>query len=135
MLISDIITKFFGLVGIILTLYYLTPCHFITSLTFSQLLFKLSGWIDNTDDDGFLIFVYLCLYGINFFSSLIYNEVIIIHLWSMEINTVKYISQRQKDESDSTKNYYEENLISKRTASSFSSFDMSGEIEVKKKKK
>ena len=107
--IFDIISGFIELWGIILTLYYFTPCHYITSLIIMQILSKFISWISG-GDGWFLIFIYNLLYGIIIFSSLVYNEIIIIHLWSMEKNTFKYISLRQKLEFEDSLNNYEENL-------------------------
>ena len=100
--IFDITCKFITFLGIILTLYYFTPCHFIISFTFSEFLHKFIDWIierinnNNKNNEWFLTLVYFFLYVIIIFSILIYNEIIIIHLWSMEKNTFKYISFRQK---------------------------------------
>ena len=133
--ILDIICKFLWLLGIILTLYYFTPCHQNISLTLVQLLSKCTGWITKTENDkGYLVFIYLFLYGIIFFSSLIYNELVIIHLWSMETNTFKYISLRQRLESESLLNYYENSLIKLNNTSDLSSsFDGDEEAEEKEK--
>ena len=39
--IADIIAGFFLVAGIILTIYFFTPCHFIISESFSQILASL----------------------------------------------------------------------------------------------
>ena len=49
------------------------------------------------------------LYCIILFSSLIYNEIIIIKFYSMEENTYKYIVLRQKKEFEDINNINEEN--------------------------
>ena len=121
----DIICKFIGFLGIILTLYYFTPCHIIISLTFLQFLSECIIWVKNPKgaDPWNIILLYVLLYSIINFSSLIYNEIIIICLWSMEENTFKYISFRQRLEIENAQNNDEENLIRQNTTSTNSSFD------------
>ena len=121
--IFDIISKFIWLVGLILILYYFTPCHFIISLTFLQFSSKCIIWISDKNNEWYFILIYIFLYDIVIFSSLIYNEIIIIHLWSMEKNTFKYISLRQKLELENSINNYEENLTRQDTNSTILSFD------------
>ena len=120
--IVDIINQFFLLGGLILTLYYFTPCHFIISRTLSEFLSKCIRWITRKDkDEWYFIIIYIILYIIIIFSSLIYNEVVIIHLWSIEENTSKYITFRQRLESDSLQNISEDDSIDQ--DSSFLSLD------------
>ena len=123
--IFDIISKFICLVGIIHTIYYFTPCHYIISFIFSQFLFKISEWIrgnskNEEKDEWYFVLIYVLLYGIIIFSSLIYNEIIIIHLWSMEENTFKYISFRQRLESEDSL-LDDENLEGRNTVLSYES--------------
>ena len=105
--IFDIIVGFFWLGGIVLTLYYFTPCHFIISETLCQFLTKIIGWIIKEKaerDEYYLIIIHCFLYCIIFFSSLIYNEVLILKIWHLELNTFKYISIRQKIEFENLQN-------------------------------
>ena len=110
-LILEIISAFLWIGGIILTLYYFTPCHFIISLTFAQFLSQCIGWIKNKENnEWYSILINVFLYVIIFFSSLIYNEVIVIHLWSIEKFTDEYITSRGRNETISSLNYYEQHL-------------------------
>lgn len=112
--IFDIINVFLWITGIILTLYYYTPCHIIIALIFIQFISKCIKLIKNEEkNEWYIVLAYSVLYGIIFFSGLVYNELVIIHLFSMEKNTVKYISSRQRLESESLQNNYDENLATR----------------------
>ena len=115
----DLVTGFFWLGGVILTIYYFTPCHLIISITFSQFLSRLAEWMElsknlmykkDIGDKWYMAFIYIFLYCIINFSSLLYNEVIIIRFCSLEKNTSKYISLRERLESEIPTNIIEENL-------------------------
>ena len=117
--LSDIIIGFFWLVGIILILYYFTPCHFIICRTLSEFLSKCVRWVLGKDkDEWYEILIYSLIYVIIIFSSFIYNEVIIIHLYGMEENTFKYISFREKLELENPIDNHEENLTGRNSISS-----------------
>ena len=100
-ILLDIISGFFCYGGIIFTFYYFTPCHFITSLTLLQILSEVFTRTNNDkNEEWYKILLFILLNCIINVSSLIYNEIIIVHFWSMEKNTFKYISMRQKIEFD-----------------------------------
>ena len=113
--ILDTIVGLFMFLGIILTLYYFTPFHFIISQILLQFFSKCIDWIINNADENnennewYLKITYILIYTIIIFSSLIYYEVIIIKLWNLERNTFKYISFRQRLESDDLQDNYDEN--------------------------
>ena len=126
--IFDMVIGFVMIGGVILTLYYFTPEHFIISLTFLHFLTKFNEWvgIENNGedyDDWYKIVIYILLYGINIFLCLVYNEIIIIHLWSLEQNTSKYISLRERVEFEDSLAVYEENLTKKNSPIFDNSFD------------
>ena len=109
--ILDIIVGLFWLGGIMLTLYYFTPFHFVISEILSQLFSKCINWISKKEPDPwYLIVIYLFIYAIIIFLSLVYYEIIIIKLWSMEKDTFKYITDRQKDEVNDLQNNYDAHL-------------------------
>ena len=58
---------------------------------------------------GIQIIIYI-LFFISIFSALIYNEVIIINLWSLNVNTKKYISKRQEYDTQLILNAQIENI-------------------------
>ena len=83
--------------GIQLTIYYFTPCHFIISESISQII---STFVNDTIVDFPLyekIIIYI-MFIIIIFATLIYNEVIIIKICSLNYNTKKYIRLRQMNE-------------------------------------
>jgi len=55
------------------------------------------------------IIIYI-LFFISIFSALIYNEIIIINLWSLNVNTKKYISKRQEYDTQLILNAQIENI-------------------------
>ena len=137
--IFDIFVGFLWNVGIFLTVYYFTPCHLIISETFYEFLAKFIGWIigkneedkKNTEDKWYFIMIYCILYCIMFFSSLIYNEVVIIKFCSMQKNTYKYITLRQKLEFKDIQNSYEDELSSENSEWSLELQDESKKEEEK----
>ena len=95
--IADVFTAFLWLGGIQLTIYFLSPCHFIISETLSQMLTTI---IKNSLDNYSLsikVIIYI-IYTIIIFSSLIYNEVIIINICSLSKDTKKKIILRELTE-------------------------------------
>ena len=135
--IFDIIVEFICLLSIILTIYYFTPSHFIICQVLSKFLSKCIGWItqNNQDknDEWYLILIYVFLYGIIIFASLIYNEVIIINLCSMEKDTFKYISIRGRFECNNLKIYDEEDIV--RSNTTISTLSLSYEAKDDKEEK
>ena len=97
--IGDIISAFLLIAGIILTIYFFTPCHFIICESISQIL---SAFISHTLDELSVarqVIIYI-LFFIIFLGSLIYNEIFIINICSLSKNTQKHIIIRQKEETD-----------------------------------
>ena len=96
-LLSGILVGFLWLGGVWLTVYYFTPCHFIISESLAQLLTSL---IQNRYKDYNLIEKIICYvsYGIIIFSSLIYNEIVIINNECISKDTKIYIIKRQENE-------------------------------------
>ena len=100
--IADILTAFLWITVIILTIYFFTPCHFIISESISQIL---SAFISKNLDELSItkrVFIYI-LFFVIFLGSLIYNEIFIINICSLNKNTQKYIIKRQKEETDNIK--------------------------------
>ena len=92
--LGDIIVTFLWGSGIQLTIYFFTPCHFLISESISQIL---STIINDTIVD-FPIYEKVIIYiffGVIIFATLIYNEVFIIKVCSLNKNTKKYIILRQ----------------------------------------
>ena len=133
----DIIIEFLCLWMLFHTIYYFSPCHFIICKALSEFLSKCIEWIgyinkdvdDDKKDELYLILIYVFFYVIIIFSSLVYNEVIIINLWGLEKNTFKYISFRQKNEYEDTQNKYKDNLDKRESTMSISSINEGEENE------
>ena len=102
-LFGDILSAFIWISGIQLTIYHFTPCHFIISESISQIL----STIFNKSIKDHSIYTKI---SVRFFSiiilisALIYNEVIIIKLYSLEVDTKKYIEQRAESRGDEDDN-------------------------------
>ena len=81
----------------ILVVYYFSPTLFILTDIISPLLTWITKSIRNGEKS-----INICLkslgFFIVFFSSLIYNEIIICTFWNLEKNTKKYIEEREKEE-------------------------------------
>jgi hypothetical protein len=95
--IGDVISAFLWVGGIHLTVYFFSPCHFIISESISQIL----STIINNSLEGYNIaaaIVIYILFVIIIFASLIYNEIIILKFWKLNINTKKHITKRSYSE-------------------------------------
>ena len=100
--IADILVSFFEICGIILTIYFFSPYHFIISESISQII---SAFISHDLNDLAIVkrvFIDILFFMI-FLGSLIYNEIFIINICSLNKNTQKYIIKRQKEETDNIK--------------------------------
>ena len=100
----ELIIKFIYTIGIWLTIYYLTPWHFIISDFISEMLkFYIRTIImettrerDDYHSDPVKIIVFTWVYIINFICSLIFNELIIIKHCNLYFYTQKYIKLRER---------------------------------------
>ena len=105
--IADIIAGFFLVAGIILTIYFFTPCHFIISESISQILASLvrKNLMELSITKQVIIYI---LFVVILLGGLIFNEIFIINICSLSKNTKKHISQRQKEE---TENIISNNIL------------------------
>ena len=77
--IADVLSAFLWIAGIILTIYFFTPCHFIICESISQIL---SSFISQPLGDLSTtrqVIIYI-LFVVVFLGSLIYNEIFIINI-------------------------------------------------------
>ena len=97
--IADIVSAFLWIAGIILTIYFFTPCHFIICESISQILssFISQPLGDLSTERQVIIYI---LFVVIFLGSLVYNEIFIINICSLSKNTQKHIIIRQKEETD-----------------------------------
>ena len=91
--IGDIISAFFWVMGVHLTVYYFSPSHFIISEAVSHILSTFINDVLENRPIYIQIIIYV-LFFIIFLASLIYNEVIILNIFSLEKNTKKIIAER-----------------------------------------
>jgi len=92
--IGDILVSFFWVAGIHLTFYFLQPCHFIISESLSQIISTFITGSIQKYSMNIKIIIYI-LYVIIIIATLIYNEVIIINIGNLSINTKKKIISRE----------------------------------------
>ena len=96
--ILDLIVEFIWNLGIWLTVYYFTPCHFFISEYISEFIYYIINAFNS--DDNFYSIINIIIFSIasliNIFCSLIYNEVIILNFLGLDYNTKKRIQERMK---------------------------------------
>ena len=101
LMVLEIFLQFFWNLGIWLTIYYLTPCHYFISEYISEYLYYMEN-ANNSNGDEFYSTVNIVLfsisYFINFFCCLVFNEVIILNFCGMDYNTKKRIKERTSNE-------------------------------------
>ena len=93
----DIILEWMYNIGIWLTIYHLTPCHYFISGSVSECIYfiqkifeKKEGFYSNVN-----IYIFLIVYLFNLFWILIFNEVLILNLCGLDHNTKKRIQERE----------------------------------------
>ena len=96
-LISIVVVEFFWFSSIWLTVYYFSPCHFIISESITEFLSSLIMSRFKTYRLATKIICYIS-YGIIIFSSLIYNEIIILNCEIISKDTKIYVIKRQINE-------------------------------------
>ena len=100
--IGDIILQWVWNVGIWLTIYYLTPCHYFMSEYISEYIYYIVNAM-NSDSDFYSttnIIIFSIAFCINFFCCLVFNEVIIINSFGLDYNTKKRIQERESKDVD-----------------------------------
>ena len=95
--ILNIILQWAEHIGIFLTIYYFSPCHYFISRYFSEYINYLLKAKDRGKDfySTINIVIFSIAFFINFFCTLIFNEVLIINFWNLDYNTRKRIQQRE----------------------------------------
>ena len=96
--ILDIAIKFIWNLGIWLTIYYFSPCHYFISGYISDYINYIIIASNSSDDfySSINISIFTIAYLINFFCCLVFNEVIILNFWKLDFNTKKRIRERMK---------------------------------------
>ena len=98
----DIFLEFIWNLGIWLTIYYFTPCHFIISESISEYIYYTKEAINCNERkfkrnfNLFNLILYSSAYIINIISAIIFNEIIIINIKGLGDFTKKKIREREK---------------------------------------
>ena len=94
--ILDIAIKFIWNLGIWLTIYYFSPCHYFISGYISDYINYIIIASNSSDEffSSINITIFTIAYLINFFCCLVFNEVIILNFWKLDYNTKKRIRER-----------------------------------------
>ena len=96
--ILDLILGLFWNMGIWLTIYYFTPCHFFICEYISEYIIYLMN--ANDSNEKFYstnnIVIYSIVYFINIFCCLVFNEVIILNFCNLDYNSKKRIKERMR---------------------------------------
>ena len=99
-------------IGLWLTIYYFSPCHFIILGTLEDFLELFFSFLDKNSKlynihIKYQIITFCVLYPIVFFSLLVFNEIIILKFCELNRNTKIYIMKREL--ADDKKSYYSRN--------------------------
>ena len=88
--------------GIWLSIYYYTPCHFFISEYISEYIYYIMNAVESNEDfySTANIIIISFAYVINFACCLVYNEVIILNFWNLDYNTKKRIEKRMDIENN-----------------------------------
>ena len=97
-ILLDIILCFFWNTGIWLTLYYLTPCHFIISESLSEYLYYTIDYILYGNYKIRDVIIHAIIYIINFFFFLVFDEIIILKVFNLDKYTNKMIIERESND-------------------------------------
>ena len=101
---GEILLLFINNFGIWMTIYYLTPFHFIISEYTAEIIkFYIKVITKSGDNDYYYeihkIIIFTSVYFINLLCSLIFNEIIILNFCQLGLYTKKFIKEREKIES------------------------------------
>ena len=110
--ILDLILQDIWNLGIWLTVYYLTPCHYFISEYISEYVYYMIEARDKNYKNFYSttnVVIFSICYFINFLCCLIFNEVVILNFCGLDYNTKKRINQRISKESNEIRNLH--NLI------------------------
>ena len=107
--ILDLILQDIWNLGIWLTVYYLTPCHYFISEYISEYVYYMIEARDKNYKNFYStsnVVIFSICYFINFLCCLIFNEVVILNFCGLDYNTKKRINQRISKESNEIRNLH-----------------------------
>ena len=87
-----------------LTIHYFTFVHFFISSFIAVIIGYIENNIEMKKDKDYDFITHLIVYAVELFGLLVYNEIIVINKWGLNINTVKGINEREKEEVDTLQN-------------------------------
>ena len=87
-----------------LTIHYFTFVHFFISSFIAVIIMYIENNIEMKKDKDYDFITHLIVYAVELFGLLVYNEIIVINKWGLNINTVKGINEREKEEVDTLQN-------------------------------
>ena len=96
----ELVFKFIYTAGIWISIYDLTPCHFIISDFTAEMISFYIKIINKTHIDNYFftttnIIMFSIIFFINLICSLVFNEVLIVKFFKMHYYTNKYIKERE----------------------------------------
>ena len=99
-LLLELVVKFIYTSGIWISIYDLTPCHFIISDFTAEMISFYIKIINKTHIDNYFftttnIIMFSIIFVINLICSLIFNEVLIVKFFGLHYYTDKYIKKRE----------------------------------------
>ena len=104
MFFLDLILEFGWNLGILLVIYYYTPCHYFISEYISDYIYYIRNYVSNKDNNNVSsinVIIFSICYAINFFCILVFNEIIILNFCNLDYNTKKRIQERVEKDSES----------------------------------
>ena len=106
LMVLDIILQFCWNLGIWLTIYYLTPCHYFISEYISEYIYYIQTALESDEEfySTVNIVIFSIAYFINFLCCLIFNEVFILNFCELDYNTKKRINERIRKEKKQNEN-------------------------------
>ena len=107
-LLLELIVKFIYTSGIWISIYDLTPCHFIISDFTAEMISFYVKIINNTPINDYFftttnIIMFTIIFVINLICSFIFNEVFIVKFFGLHYYTDKYIKEREQIELSTSK--------------------------------
>ena len=99
MFLLDLILEFGYNLGILLVIYYYTPCHFFISEYISDYIYYIRNYVSKKDENFFSsinMMIFSICSAVNFFCILAFNEIIILNFCNLDYNTKKRIQERGK---------------------------------------
>ena len=103
--ILDMFVQCIWNLGIWLTVFYFTPCHYFVSEYISEYSYYMITAVEKKE--GFYsiinIVIFSIIYFINFICLLFFNEVLILNFFGLDYNTRKRIDSRLDEENEDNK--------------------------------